>query len=73
MGLSIEVENNLSLEKTCEYEPLMGVMRYPNDYLVSQGVSRGDKVSFTPNMEYEFYVDGELLYRIFDHQITLKL
>ena len=69
----VKVENNLSLEKTCEYEPLMGVMRYPNDYLVSQGVSRGDKVSFTPNMEYEFYVDGELLYRIFDHQITLKL
>ena len=69
----IKVLNNLAIDKMCEYEPLMGIMKYPNEYLMSQGVNKEDKVSFTPDMEYEFYVDGELLYRVFDHQITLKL
>ena len=54
-------------------EPLVGVMRYPNEYLMSQGVKSGSKVTFTPESEYEFEVDGEKMYRIFDHQITLKL
>jgi hypothetical protein len=54
-------------------EPLMGVMVYPNAYLVSQGVKAGDKVCFKPDSEYEFDVDGEKLYRMFDHQITMVL
>ena len=69
----VKALTNLSIDKVCEYEPLMGIMKYPNDYLTSQGVNKGDKISFAPEMEYEFYVDGEKLYRIFDHQITLKL
>jgi hypothetical protein len=69
----VKALKNLSIDKSCEYEPLMGIMKYPNDYLTSQGVNKGDKISFTPEMEYEFYVDGKKLYRIFDHQITLKL
>ena len=48
-------------------------MRYPNEYLMSQGVKSGSKVTFTPESEYEFEVDGEKMYRIFEHQITLKL
>ena len=54
-------------------EPLMGVMAYPNDYLLSNGVKAGSKVCFTPDSEYEFDVDGEKMYRIFDHQITILL
>jgi hypothetical protein len=54
-------------------EPLMGIMKYPNEYLVSQGVNAGDSVTFGPDSEYEFSVDGEKLYRIYDHQITIKL
>jgi hypothetical protein len=54
-------------------EPLMGEMVYPNDYLVSQGIQEGDKVCFQPDSEYEFTVDGDKLYRMFDHQITIKL
>jgi len=48
-------------------------MRYPNDYLLSQGVEAGDEVTFRPESEYEFQVDGEKLYRMFDHQITCKI
>jgi len=54
-------------------EPLMGQMVYPNQYLISKGVNTGDIVCFQPESEYEFEVDGEKLYRIFDHQITIKL
>lgn len=53
-----------------KYEPLIGVMMYPSEYLISKGVKRGDKVSYTPESEYEFSVDGELMYRVFESQIT---
>ena len=54
-------------------EPLIGLVKYPNKYLISKGINKGDKVSFKPESEYEFIVDGEKLYRMFDHQITLSL
>jgi hypothetical protein len=59
--------------KPFTHEPLMGEMVYPNEYLLSQGVKAGDKVCFKPDSEYEFDVDGEKLYRMFDHQITMVL
>jgi hypothetical protein len=54
-------------------EPLMGEMVYPNKYLLSQGVNAGSTVSFQPDSEYKFEVDGNELYRMFDHQITMTL
>lgn len=59
--------------KPLSEEPLMGEMVYPNDFLKSRGVNTGDKVCFSPDSEYEFNVDGQKLYRMFDHQITVKL
>lgn len=61
------------IHKPFSKEPLMGMMMYPNDYLKSQGIERGIRVCFTPESEYEFDVDGQILYRIYDHQITIKL
>jgi hypothetical protein len=54
-------------------EPLVGLVKYPNEYLISKGVNKGDKVTFKPESEYEFEVDGEKLYRMYDHQITMVL
>lgn len=51
-------------------EPLMGTMEYPNKYLSTQGVKKGDIIIFKPESEYEFEVDGKKMYRMFDHQIT---
>jgi hypothetical protein len=48
-------------------------MKYPNKYLLSKGVNKGDKISFKPESEYEFMVDDEKLYRMYDHQITMVL
>jgi hypothetical protein len=61
------------IKKPFSEEPLMGVMVYPNKYLVDKGVSSGDTVCFSPDSEYEFEVDGEKMYRMYDHQITIKL
>lgn len=61
------------IKKPFSEEPLMGKMKYPNEYLISKGINVGDMVCFAPDSEYEFTVDGEKLYRVFDHQITIKL
>ena len=68
----ISPENSFIMKPTRE-EPLMGIMRYPNKYLKSKGIEKGDKVSFTPDSEYEFRLEDKKLYRIYDHQITMKL
>jgi hypothetical protein len=61
------------IKKSFSEEPLMGQMVYPNEYLLSNGIDKGDFICFTPDSEYEFTVDGEKLYRMYDHQITMKL
>ena len=61
------------LYKNTNEEPLVGEIKYSNEYLRSQNVNPGDKICFKPESEYEFEVDGEKLYRMFDHQITIKL
>ena len=61
------------IKKPFSEEPLMGIVKYSNEYLQSKGIFSNDKVCFAPDSEYEFIVDGEKLYRIYDHQITIKL
>jgi hypothetical protein len=61
------------IKKPFTEEPLMGVMKYSNEYLKSKGINEGDYVCFMPDSEYEFTVDGEKLYRMYDSQITIKL
>ena len=51
----------------------MGTIRYRNIELENLGVKVNDKVSFTPESEYEFYIDDEKLYRMFTNNITIKL
>ncbi|UCD07188.1 MAG: hypothetical protein JSW41_05180 [Candidatus Aenigmatarchaeota archaeon] len=59
--------------KPMSEEPLMGKMLYPNEYLRSMGLKKGDVVGFDPEVKYEFNVDGKKMYRLYDHQITLAL
>ena len=61
------------IKKPFSDEPLMGEMLYPNDYLISKGINKGDIVCFSPDSEYEFTVDDIKMYRIIDNQITIKL
>lgn len=59
--------------KPMSEEPLVGIMRYPNAYLMSKGVDSGTRITFKPDSEYEFTVEGEKMYRMYDHQITMML
>lgn len=52
-------------------EPLVGIVKYINKQLIDLGVKEGDKISFTPDSEYEFTVEGEKLYRMFTNNITM--
>jgi len=61
------------LVKSHKEEPLTAIMKYPNKYLKSQGVQVGDQIIFKPDSEYEFDVEGEKLYRMYDHQITVVI
>jgi hypothetical protein len=54
-------------------EPLVGIIKYINKELESKGLKEGDTISFEPDSEYAFQVDGEKLYRMFTSNIKLKL
>ena len=54
-------------------EMLFGTIRYSNDELNKLGIKEGDAVVYEPEVEYEFYVDGERLYRLFTGNIAVKL
>ena len=62
-----------TIYKNCKEEPLCGVIKYINTELKNLGVKEGDHISFTPESEYEFTVDGEKLYRMFTNNITMIL
>jgi hypothetical protein len=61
------------IKKPGSEEPLVGIMEMPNERLLSLDVNAGDMVCFKPDSEYEFIVDDKKMYRMFDHQITIKL
>ena len=48
-------------------KPLQGIVKYSDGT-----VNTNDLVGFRPSSEYEFIVDGERLYRILSHFITIK-
>jgi len=52
---------------------LIGEIAYINNQLKDLGLKVGDRISFTPDSEYAFDVDGEKLYRMYTRNICLKL
>lgn len=62
-----------SIDTNDKEEPLMGRMAYPNEYLKSKGVEEGMIVGYKPGCNYEFNVDGERMYRLYDHQISMVI
>lgn len=55
------------------YKKLRGIIKYPNDELLSEGIKEGDEVIFSYYSEYEFNIDGELLYKMSSKDILAKL
>ncbi len=68
------VKNKDSAISTNKQEQdLIGRIRYVNDELLSLGLKEGDIVSFQPESEYEFTVEGEKIYRMFTKNICILL
>jgi hypothetical protein len=65
----VQSESKYSHKK---YEKLWGEVVYSNEHLSESGVSVGDTICHEPECEYEFDVDGEVLYRMFTRNICLK-
>lgn len=60
------------IDKNSKDEPLMGTLAYINQDMIALGLSVGDEVSFEPDSEYKFNVDGEALYRMSTNNITIR-
>jgi len=60
----IKDNNNLTTETE---KPLMGIIKYTDG-----SVEVGDLVGFTPSSQYEFIIDGQRLYRVYNKFITIK-
>lgn len=50
-----------------------GTIKYLNKSLKEQGLKEGDKVVFKKNSEYEFNIDGKILYRMKTKDIMIKI
>ena len=61
------------IKKSGTIEPLIGTLIYSNSQLKKMGLKEGDEISYQPESEYEFNVDGEILYRMCTNNIKLKL
>jgi hypothetical protein len=51
---------------------LKGVIKYIDNGLKKNGIKFNDIVGFTPDSEYTFIVDGEMLYRVPTNSICIK-
>ena len=63
---------NANLENHLEMG-LVGKIRYINNELESFGLIEGDTVSFQPDSEYAFTIDGEKLYRMRTMNICIQV
>ena len=62
-------DDKMALEKE---KPLKGIIKYSNDKLSSNGVKSGDLITFTPNSEFEFIIEGERLYCMKSNDIAIR-
>jgi len=59
----------LSSEKTAG---LIGILKIGNNSLEESGINPGDIVGFTPNSEWEFVIDNQIMYCMKSNDIVIK-
>ena len=64
------LKNQNILENRKE-QPNVGVVKYSNSSLETLGITPGTLITFTPNSEFEFIIDGERLYCMKSNDIAL--
>ena len=64
------LKNQNILENRKE-QPNVGIMKYSNSSLETLGITPGTLITFTPNSEFEFVIEGERLYCMKSNDIAL--
>ncbi len=59
----------LSSKKTTN---LIGILKIGNSSLESSGINPGDIIGFTPNSEWEFVIDDQIMYCMKSNDIVIK-
>tara|TARA_R110000803_G_scaffold191919_1_gene254644 strand:- start:654 stop:1280 length:627 start_codon:yes stop_codon:yes gene_type:complete len=65
------IKNNNKF-KTDKTKKLIGILKIGNSSLKALGINPGDIVGFRPKREWEFALDGELLYCMKSNDIVIK-
>ena len=68
----VKNKDTYNFNNSVEHE-LVGEIRYPNKEMIDMVLKTGDIVSFQPESEYEFNVEGEKIYRMFTKNICILL
>jgi len=63
--------NNQSLLYNRKEEPNVGIVKYSNKLSEAAGITPGTLITFTPNSEFEFIIEGERLYCMKSNDIAL--
>ena len=64
------IKNQNLLENRKE-QPNVGIVKYTNNALEAVGITPGTLITFTPNSEFEFIIEGERLYCMKSNDIAL--
>ena len=64
--------NNKDLLSTDKVADLIGILKIGNSSLEESGINPGDIVGFTPNSEWEFVVDNQIMYCMKSNDIVIK-
>ena len=62
---------NQNLLENRKEQPNVGIMKYNNSSLEALGITPGTLITFAPNSEFEFIIDGERLYCMKSNDIAL--
>ena len=62
---------NQNLLENRKEQPNVGIMKHTNNALEAVGITPGTLITFTPNSEFEFVIEGERLYCMKSNDIAL--
>jgi len=65
----VKNRNVLSNKKTAD---LIGILKIGNSSLEESGINPGDIIGFTPNSEWEFVIDDQIMYCMKSNDIVIK-
>ena len=62
---------NTNILENIKEQPNVGIIKYTNNTLEALGIIPGTLITFTPNSEFEFIIDGERIYCMKSNDIAL--